>query len=263
MNFINVSDNHTHSINSFDGNMQIPEMMAKSNELGLVYLTVTDHCECEREGRNDISSSFNDIKEKKKIFSNLLTGVEMGQPLQNLQLAKSIVKMDFDFILASLHSLNNDVDFYFWDNNRTDFLLVLEKYFDELENMINWGEFDSLAHMSYPLRYPIKENGEHYTFDDYMDRVRKIFSLLIEKEIALELNCSRLVDIDIKKTPEYNLFKLYKSMGGTLVTLGSDAHKENQIGRGLTNGLELLYDLGYEEYTIYIKREAKMIRFID
>ena len=41
-----ISDNHTHSKNSFDGNDSVMMMCERAASLGLYSITVTDHCEC-------------------------------------------------------------------------------------------------------------------------------------------------------------------------------------------------------------------------
>ena len=48
-----ISDNHTHSKNSFDGNDSVMMMCERAASLGLYSITVTDHCECNEYYKNE------------------------------------------------------------------------------------------------------------------------------------------------------------------------------------------------------------------
>ena len=59
-----------------------------------------------------------------------------------------------------------------------------------------------------------------------MDRLEEIFSLMIPRGIGLELNTNRGND----PLPSANILRLYRQMGGEIVTIGSDAHVPEHIG---------------------------------
>ena len=57
-------------------------------------------------------------------------------------------------IIGSIHNLRDREDFYYMKSfdgiNIED---MMNEYFDELLNMLQWGNFDILAHITYPFRY--------------------------------------------------------------------------------------------------------------
>ena len=42
------------------------------------------------------------------------------------------------------------------------------------------------------------------------------------------------------------------------MTLGSDAHRWADVGGGVEDGLDLLKEAGFENFTIFVKREPKL-----
>ena len=59
--------------------------------------------------------------------------------------------------------------------------------------------------------------------------------------------------------PNLCLLKRYHELGGRLVTLGSDAHCTEDLGRGIDVGMELLKAAGFTEFAIYEKRRPVML----
>ena len=55
------------------------------------------------------------------------------------------------------------------------------------------------------------------------------------------------------------LLKGYYAQGGRLVTLGSDAHCTEDLGKGIDQGLELLKAAGFREFAVYEKRKPVLL----
>ncbi|UTW69781.1 hypothetical protein KHA80_01810 [Anaerobacillus sp. HL2] len=45
--------------------------------------------------------------------------------------------------------------------------------------------------------------------------------------------------------PEFPFLKLYRSLGGEIITVGTDAHSEHFVGEHLKTGYELLESSGF------------------
>lgn len=90
--------------------------------------------------------------------------------------------------------------------------------------------------------------------EDYHDRVDNILKFLIKEGIALEMNTSILEN----KVADYDiyLFERYHSLGGRLVTLGSDAHRTDRIANRFDVAAAELKRIGFNE-ACYI--EARQI----
>ena len=268
-----ASDCHSHSDCSFDGRSSMNAMCERALELGLFYYTVSDHCECNEYKYTEyrgtgyhgvVRKAWAQMDQCRKDYPQLrlLRGIELGQPLQNPSAAEDdLTGREYDFVIGSLHNVAGEKDFYHLgeeglSQKRIDALL--NRYFDEILAMISWGGFDSLAHITYPLRY-LSLPGSTPSFAGHMEQVKAVFSELIRGEKALELNTSRLLRQDVPRLPDPELFALYHEMGGRLVTLGADAHCTEDLAQGIDKGMELLKQAGFTEFAVYQNRTPVML----
>ena len=150
-------------------------------------------------------------------------------------------------------------DFYFLDYNNYDVYDLLDKYFNTVYQLCLWNKFDSLAHLTYPLRY-IKGNAEiDVDLTKFSDKIETILKTLAENNKSLEINTSGLF-LDLNETlPGQNIIKLFKDLGGEYITIGSDSHYHNKLGMGIEQGMQLAKDCGFDYITIYQKRQPILI----
>lgn len=269
-----LADCHSHSNCSFDGEAPMAAMCARAEALGLAYYALTDHCECDqydgapefggRKYFDSVRRAWRELEETKKQFPKLrfLKGIELGQPLQNLPAALDALSgRDYDVVIGSLHNIAGMRDFYHLGRenlSETQLDAVFKAYFDEMYEMLEWGQFDTLAHITYPLRYVCKP-GERPSFARYAQQLDRIFKKLIETDKALEFNTSRLLCTDAPVLPDREIFSRYHALGGRRVTLGADAHCPENVAWGIPEALDMLREIGYTEYTVFAGRRPQQI----
>lgn len=214
---IYLADTHIHSIYSYDGQMRIESAIKRGLELGLKYLAFTEHVELEQITLKQFLNRFAcyseeiDILQEKYPKIKLIKGVEISNPERYLKELEIINKLDLDYILGSNHILPKE-------NQEKEILL----YYKRILQIVKNGGIDSLAHLDYIRR----------KFDDFLvplELLEDIFNSLINSKIALEINTSALRRKNISSFPCEEKLELYKKLGGTLVTIGSDAHRLNEI----------------------------------
>ena len=264
-----ICDCHTHSQHSFDGCETIDDMCNKAIELGINVLTVTDHCEANG-WKNSAESEFGDftkripqsinsLKESQNKFTDKLTllrGIELGQAMQDLESADEILALDdYDFVLASVHNVRNERDFYWLEYTESSAKELLHTYFNEVLEVADWNKFDSLSHLTYPLRYICGVNNIAIDINEYLPIIDKIFNTLIKNGKALEVNSSGLRQEIAEPMPNKFLLERYYSLGGRLVTVGSDAHKKEDLGKGINEVLNMLKSIGFTNYCYFKKRK--------
>ena len=147
-----ITDLHSHSKNSPDALVSVEKMCEQAISLGLDAYAITDHVECKAENwyeKNDdgtkilmgsfkdiFNSSLNDIslaKEKFKGKLNLLCGLELGEPCQDLAAAEKYVSdKRLDFVIASDHEMRDHEDFYFLDYTKENIPELFSTYFNEV-----------------------------------------------------------------------------------------------------------------------------------
>ncbi len=268
-----LCDFHTHSDNSFDAESSVDEMCVAAISRGLSAIAITDHCEapfinlgedCEfgsfdRQIPKSVSDALS-AREKYKGKLNVICGMELGEPMHDLkQTAHALNYADFDFILASVHNLRFRDDFYYMDYSRVDIDKLLEEYFSELAETAGFSDFDSLSHLTYPLRYIVERTGSFPDLTKHIGQIENIFNILIKNNKALEINVSGLFQPINTTLPHQELINLYRKMGGKYITIGTDAHSSSRVGVGIEKGLEAAKAAGFTNYTIYEKHIPKLI----
>jgi histidinol-phosphatase (PHP family) len=234
---------------------------------GVEELTVTDHCDLlSMEGKIQLDFDWTPLREQfaaAKQAANgkirLNYGIEIGGASEFPAESNGILQEKLDFVLGSVHNLSvkaGCTDFYDlnYQNNPALCQSALEDYFSSMERLVAWGEFDSLAHVPYLLRYLRDRDGMDVTLSPWEERIRALLRTLVEKGKALELNTCRG-----KSVADYeDLFRWYRQEGGELVTIGSDAHNPRDIGTGIQAAQVLLSSLGYRYQAVYRGRTPVM-----
>ena len=248
-------------------------MCEQAIKIGLDVITITDHCEVN--GWNTpqdsefgdfsklIPESIAHLKESQKKYSSkikLLRGIELGQATQDLDAANKALSLDnFDFVLGSVHNVRDTRDFYWLEYTETYAKKLLQIYFEEVLELTQWNKFDSLAHLTYPLRYITGEHKIEIDINNYLPIIDEIFLTLIKNGKALEINTSGLRQNIGLTLPDRFLIERYKSLGGTYITIGSDAHTVSDLGKGINEGLHLLTNIGFNSYTYFEERKPIIV----
>ncbi len=183
-------------------------------------------------------------------------GIELGEPhLFPIDMRQLLERYPFDFVLGSLHYFGEEFAF-----ERRSFQRPAEEvftlYFRELEHMAAVGGFDILAHLDVPVRTAVEVYGT-YEAEQYERLIRPVLAACIRNSIAVEINTAGLRRAARILTPGLNILRWYAEMGGTLVTLGSDAHCPEDVGADLDTALETLREAGLNEVTMFERRTAR------
>lgn len=285
MKYRYMSDCHTHTTFSPDGYNTLEEMCNRAVELGLTYYAVTDHYESNftqyRLSSDDKEYwGFNFYEKSAQCYEqmcemqaalrgeiNFIKGLELGQAHQNIENTGYVLEnKEYDFILGSVHNIRDFEDFYFldYDNQEEGYIdSLLNKYFDEEKEMIALGNFDSISHLTYPLRYIEGVHKHKVSLESHMKDIEEIFSIVIDLGKAIEINTSGLRQ-ELKDTmPGLELIRKYRQMGGKYITIGSDAHKKEDLCKGIEEGMDILKAAGFDAYTVFINRQPVEVPIIE
>lgn len=266
MIYKNIYDLHTHSIHSFDGNDSCDELCSEAIKNNAKGIAITDHCDIDgiKEGCWEFEDKqmcdVNLCKEKYKEKLDVFSGVELGQGIYEKELSeKFLSKYDFDFVIGSIHNLEGMEDFYFLDYQKFDIDKLLTDYFNDILKLAKWNKTDSLAHLTYPLRYIVAREHIGVDLSNYYHIIDEIFKTVIKNEKAIEINVSGL-SMEMNDTlPNKELIKRYKELGGKYITIGSDTHYSIKICNKIDEGYKILKECGFEHITIFKKRKPILI----
>ncbi|HJD23557.1 MAG TPA: histidinol-phosphatase HisJ family protein [Firmicutes bacterium] len=245
-------DFHTHTAWSPDSEAAMDAMCASAEKAGLYALAITDHVEIpayRADGYDKaLAGSFREAGEMQAKYAGRLRiarGVELGEPLHDLPVTEELLAgYAFDVVIGSLHNLKDDQDFYYYDYTHTDVLPLLDRYFEELLDMVRWGRFHILAHLTYPFRY-FPEEKRPAGYRRWQGAIDAIFRTMAERGLALEINVSGLRQTIGRTLPDLPLVRRFRELGGELVTVGSDAHAPQDIARPVGDGLEVARQAGF------------------
>jgi len=268
-------DYHIHSICSDDGHNTMLEMARASRDKGVTQLCFTDHCDiddyltakpnpnclciCEamlKMYRETLDAVPDDIK--------IFLGIELGEANHDPEQAKRIAGLqELDFVLGSIHNLKGKRDFYDTKYRSDDLSQrLVDNYMDELIELSLIDCFDVVAHVGYPARF-IRKGGARVEISTrtYGEKLEVFLKNLIERGKGIEINCSGFrTPPGGGSLPAPDILRLYRELGGELITIGSDAHRVTNAGVGLAEGFDILRDLGYKYVAVYEKRKPKFVK---
>lgn len=274
-----LTDMHTHTTISFDGLSSPLDMCRRADELGLLAHAVTDHIECnmwhekayyESLGikttdkkvygmKDHFKKSLETIPALKERFPALIFGCELGEPHRDREVSDFIAKnKQIDFIIGSLHELKGMEDFYFSDFSAMtadELNKLLEQYFEELYELTLTGNFDVLGHLTYPLRYIAEADVPIPDMSNYSDKICEILKKVVSLGKGIEINSSGLFRKLGDTFPSLSILKLYRSLGGEILTVGSDAHCTENLGKGLDTAVSFAKAAGFDRLCRYKNRK--------
>ncbi|MBR6618953.1 MAG: histidinol-phosphatase HisJ family protein [Clostridia bacterium] len=263
MAYKNLIDLHMHTSSSFDGHYSAAEMCEAAVNAGLSVITFTDHFDVDFFEEHKLAerqvTSYNDVVSAQAAFADklkVLVGIEVGQGTYEPELTKkSLEKYNYDFIIGSIHNLRKTPDFCELDyTNMTldEVYGLLDKYFEEMLLLAKWNGFDTLAHLTYPLRYIMGNYGIKVDLKKYDGIVDEIFKTVIANGKALEINTSGLRQKIGVTMPTVDYVRRFRELGGEYLTIGSDAHFTEHVGAGINEGFAIAEAAGFE-YVTYFK----------
>lgn len=258
-------DYHVHSTCSGDGKASVEQMCARAVELGICEIAFTEHVDNNPEDicydKFDLDSFCRQTDLAQAKFGEALRivkGAEFGEPhLYRRQLEELCDSGGLDFIMGAVHWVGDTIVAVdaFADS---DVERLYYSYFDEVLKAVECGGFDVLAHFDLVKRFGVKYAGP-FRLEPFREQIASILTVMIERGIALEVNTSGLRQPCAEPFPSLEILKLYRELGGELITVGSDAHRIEQLGFGLRQGLSLIRAAGFDAVALYHERKPRLI----
>lgn len=263
-------DYHIHSSFSADCNVEMEVIIKKAIALGIKEICFTDHMDYDMPLEGIPEEVFDPLAYSKEIirlrnkYSNMLSikkGVEMGfQPHIVNKCMDFVTDGDFDFVLCSLHTADK-LDIYhghFLEKMETP-KKAYAKYFEELYESIKndpcysvLGHYDMLKrHVKYDDNKIIKDN---------FDVIEATFKKVIENGKGIEVNTSGFKYNLGHAHPTKDFLKLYKELGGEIITTGSDSHGTGYLAHKFDYAYDLLKETGFRYITRFDKMKPEFIK---
>lgn len=252
-----LADYHMHTNFSDDSTCEMEDEIKKAISLGLDEICFTEHVD--HGVKTDLNCNYieylKEFNRCKEIYNNkirLKIGIEFGMQVHTIdQFQKDFNENNFDFVILSCHQVDNK-EFWTQDFQKGKTQKEYnEKYYEEVLKVIkNYDDYSVLGHLDMIKRYDMNGN---YPFDKVKPIISEILKHIISKGKGIEINTSsfryKLDDL----TPSRDILKLYKELGGTIITIGSDAHKAEHVGYKILEVREELKKLGFKQFCTFEK----------
>ena len=256
------ADYHTHSRVSPDAFSSMTEMAEAAIRQGLQEICFTDHVEPIWFGSTaprktydwgPLTEEFRAAQAAVGDRIRLRLGVELGDAVWDLDRSQAIMARApaLDFVIGSIHILSERMDgrdlYSLAPRDEAETRACLADYLGQIQRLARWGGFHVLGHLTLPLRYLNENRGMHVSFDGFEAEMEDIFRTIIPKGIGIELNTNR----GNTPLPDAKWLKLYRGMGGEVITLGTDAHTPDAVGCAIREGQALLRECGFRRFCTF------------
>lgn len=274
-----IADYHVHTEFSDDSDYVMEQVVKDAITMGLDEICFTDHVDygIKNDWDNQIEIKYREGNPNEpenmpvmnvnyplyyETYQNLVKeygdkitlklGLEFGMQAHTIeQYEKLFARYPFDFIILSVHEIE-DKEFWTQDFQRGKTQQEYnERYYEELLYLVqNYHHYSVLGHMDLIIRY---DEAGIYLFEKLKPIITEILKTVISDGKGIEVNTSShrygLSDL----TPSRNILKLYKELGGRIITIGSDSHKKEHLGAYIEETKQELKALGYKEYCTFDK----------
>lgn len=179
-------------------------------------------------------------------------GMEFGIQKHRIQQYRELYsRYSYDFIILSIHQ-SEDKEFWTQDyqQGRTQ-QEYNEGYYKEMLSVVrNYHDYSVLGHMDLINRY---DKAGLYPFEKVRPMIIEILKTVIAEEKGIEINTSShrygLTDL----MPSREILRLYRELGGKIITIGSDSHKPEHLGTFIEESKEELRKIGFTQFCTYEK----------
>lgn len=265
-----LADYHVHTDFSDDSAYRMEDVVRDAIQKGLTELCFTDHVDygIKRDWDSGPGIPYRDgkllanvdyplyvetIRELQALYSgqiSLKMGLEFGMQAHTIpQYERLFARYPFDFILLSVHEVE-DKEFWSQDfqQGRTQ-QEYNERYYQELLALVRrYKHYSVLGHLDLITRYDQKGT---YPFEQVRPLVTEILKQVIADGKGIEVNTSShrygLRDL----TPSREILRLYRALGGTVLTIGSDSHAPQDLGAYLDETKAELRALGFRTFCTF------------
>lgn len=264
-----LADYHLHSEFSDDSEERMEDQIRQGIWLGLDEMCFTDHVDygVKRDWTDDVEwreevdgftgktrrdplanvnypEYFAKLMRMQKTFGDRIAikrGLEFG--IQTITVAQydrlyADWADELDFVLLSMHQVDN-LEFWTQDFQRGRTQEEFRtRYLEEiLAVQQQFKHYSVLAHLDLLARY---DQCGPYPFEKERDLYAEILRQAIADGKGIEVNTSSWHYGLSDTTPSRDILRLYKDLGGEIVTIGSDAHSTKYLGDHLRDAQDIL-----------------------
>ena len=265
-----LCDYHLHTNYSDDSSYLLEDLVKDAIVMGLNEICITDHVDygikldwdelekIQHDSKEIVTNvdypkyytEIRNLQEKYKDKILIKLGMEFGVQKHTIEKYNTLFNLyPFDFIILSCHQVD---DQEFWNQDFQKGKTQEEynkKYYQEILELVKkYKNYSVLGHLDMIKRY---DKAGDYPFENVKDIITEILKIVIQDRKGIEVNTSSHRYKLPELTPSRDILKLYKDLGGKIITIGSDTHQKEHLGAYIEYSRKELKKLGFEDYCTY------------
>ena len=135
-------------------------------------------------------------------------------------------------------------------------------YINQIKQMVTLADFDCVGHLDLIKRYSTKTYNTRITLIVQYELLKEVLKLIISKGKGIEINTSGLRQAPRETMPGVDVLKLYHELGGEILTIGSDAHRAEDVAEGIDIAIENAKQAGFKHLTVFNNRKPEWVPVI-
>ena len=268
-------DQHLHSRHSFDSKAEPGDNVQAAIDKGLAGLTFTEHFDVHPDDWKSCTyddEAYSDtIRTLRSQFGSCLfigKGIEVCyQPARMDFVVDFLARHEFDLVILSVHYFGRSAVHRrsSWEGigveegTRSYLESVLEaaRFCEHLHSSAD-RVFDALGHLDLVKRYTHRF-FERNSVAQNADLIDEILRTCLTADVVPEINTSTLRQGLDEPMPGPSTIERYAELGGTCISLGSDAHVSRDIGVGFDHSLRLMDRAGITRLAVHRARQRELV----
>ncbi len=252
-----------------DSKTPLVALCRRALELGLSHICPTEHADFDPQdagyGYLNVTAYSRAVDACRQQLDGqiaILKGVEVDYHSRfDAEVRAFLARHTFDFVIGSAHY----ADGLYIENallEAYDLDTAYRRYFNAVREVAASGLFDVVGHLDLLKRYRLPPGG---VFDArrYADEIDAILRAAVETGTGLEINTSGLRQAPAETLPGLETLRRYRQLGGQVLTLGSDAHRPEDLGKNIRDGLALARAAGFEAIAVFVARQPRWLNIGD
>ncbi len=214
--------------------------------------------------RDKIDEYWDEIDTLQKQFQDQITILKATEvdylPDYTSVQVDELSQVSLDYVIGSIHLLDEwPVDY------KPEFTQKVVQHFGGIANLWKryWSAMEAMLQQDYfqiagHLDIPRKHIGD-LDFKNQKSRIEYCLTIIKERDLAIEINMGgKDRAVDNKPYPSLPILELASDIGVD-ISIGSDAHAPEQVGRYFEEGISLLKSVGYESVVFFKNKEKQFV----
>lgn len=255
-------DYQVHSRFSHDGRASIDQQCRRAVEIGLDEIGFSEHKDFDPQDPvvnyfqyTPWMEAIGKARDKYRGRLTIRAGIEIDyQRWFEDEAGAWLGQHAFDFVIGSVHYVDRQMLMTPEYNAGRTAYTAWRDYLAAVRDSVASGMFDIIGHMEYANRrgaavWGLPDPGS------LADETADVLRLAVEKGVALEINSAGLHQGIGVTYPVADTIRRYAELGGTRLSIGSDAHHPDQLGWKYETVAQLAISCGLAEVTTWSNRK--------